>query len=201
MEQATEQDSPALRFLRGAMWRNFQARYREVNDLHKQMLRVSRAVDAMPAGAARDEALDHLYRGQSNDCYWHGLFGGMYIVHMRMATLAELIAAEDIALGDSAMAGVADFDLDGIDEVALGTTGQTVLVDLAEGARHRLVGPARVTRRPGLGHAPPARGLPRQAARGRSRRGASGAGNDAQPARAATGQGGRAGGAARLRRP
>ena len=42
-------------------------------------------------------ALDHLYQGQSNDCYWHGLFGGVYIVHMRLATLARLIAAEDLA--------------------------------------------------------------------------------------------------------
>ena len=32
-------------------------------------------------------AIDHLYRGQSNDCYWHGLFGGVYIAHMRAATL------------------------------------------------------------------------------------------------------------------
>ena len=61
------------------MWRNFQARYREINDLHKQMLRVSAAVDAMAAGALRDRARDHLYRAQSNDCYWHGLFGGIYI--------------------------------------------------------------------------------------------------------------------------
>ena len=82
----------------------------------------------------RERALDHLYRGQSNDCYWHGWFGGIYIVHMRLATLAELIAAEDLALGDAALTGVADYDLDGVDEVALGTPGQTVIVDVAEGA-------------------------------------------------------------------
>ena len=125
----------SLPFLRGALWRNFLARYREINDMHKQMLRASAVVDAMPAGAARDAALDHLYRGQSNDCYWHGLFGGIYIVHMRVATLAELIAAEDIALGaDGVASGLADYDLDGVDEVLLGTVGQTVLVDVAEGA-------------------------------------------------------------------
>jgi 4-alpha-glucanotransferase len=123
-----------MRFLRGGLWRNFQARYREINDMHKQMLRVSRAVAAMPAGPDRERALDHLYRGQSNDCYWHGLFGGIYIVHMRMATLAELIAAEDLALGSAALHGTADYDLDGVDEVLLGTAGQTVLVDVAEGA-------------------------------------------------------------------
>jgi alpha-amylase len=53
---------------------------------------------------------------------------------MRMATLAELIAAEDLAAGNAAVSGVADYDLDGIDEVLIGTAGQTVLVDTAEGA-------------------------------------------------------------------
>jgi alpha-amylase len=133
LHDAVEDGSPAARFLRGGMWRNFAARYREVNDLHKQMLRVSSAVDAMPDGASRDRALDHLYRGQSNDCYWHGLFGGIYLVHMRMATLAELIAAEDLVLGSGAAGGTADYDLDGRDEVLIGTVGQTVLIDPAEG--------------------------------------------------------------------
>ena len=36
-------------------------------------------------------------QGQSNDCYWHGLFGGIYISHMRLATYEHLIAAEDLA--------------------------------------------------------------------------------------------------------
>jgi 4-alpha-glucanotransferase len=134
LDEAVEHGSPAARFLRGGFWRNFQARYREVNSLEQQMLRVSSAVAGMPAGEPRERALDHLYRGQSNDCYWHGLFGGIYIVHMRMATLAELIAAEDVASGGRPLSGVADYDLDGVDEVMLGTRGQTVLVDVAEGA-------------------------------------------------------------------
>ena len=32
---------PEARWLRGAFWRNFQVKYREINDLHKQMLRTS----------------------------------------------------------------------------------------------------------------------------------------------------------------
>ena len=59
----TETGAPEMRWLRGAFWRNFQVKYREVNDLHKQMLRASHAVSAMPDGPARDVALDHLYRG------------------------------------------------------------------------------------------------------------------------------------------
>ena len=128
--------SPEARFLQGGTWRNFQARYREIGELHKQMLRVSRKVASMPEGPVRDRALRHLYRGQSNDCYWHGLFGGIYIVHLRLATLAELIAAEDLA--DAALPAAAsqlvDWDLDGLDEVLLTTPSQVVAVDLAEGA-------------------------------------------------------------------
>ena len=65
------------------LWRNFQVKYREVNDLHKQMLRRLGEGRGDAAGRVRDAALDHLYRGQSNDCYWHGLFGGIYLAHLR----------------------------------------------------------------------------------------------------------------------
>ena len=41
---------PEARWLRGAFWRNFQVKYREINDLHKQMLRTSEKVEAMPPG-------------------------------------------------------------------------------------------------------------------------------------------------------
>ena len=146
LETAREKGDPAARFLRGGFWRNYAARYREINDLHKQMLRASEKVAAMPPGASRDRALDHLYQGQSNDCYWHGLFGGVYIVHMRMATLGHLIAAEDLAdaaaasnagpgtAGGPLGARLADTDLDAIEEVLVTSPGQTVVIDPAEGA-------------------------------------------------------------------
>ena len=118
----------------------------------------------MPDGAAKARALDHLYRGQSNDCYWHGLFGGIYISHMRLATFEHLIAAEDLADSAAAARPVAtavDTDLDGIDEALLAGHGQTVVVDLAEGGaigswdiravRHALA--AVLRRRPEASHA------------------------------------------------
>jgi hypothetical protein len=163
LHDAVAGHEPQARWLRGGFWRNFQVRYREINDLHKQMLRASEKVEAMPAvagvgeaGAAdgprgKARATDHLYQGQSNDCYWHGLFGGIYIVHMRMATLSHLIAAEDLADAAAAAAraagGVgggagtspygarlADTDLDAIDEILVTSPGQTLVVDPAEGA-------------------------------------------------------------------
>jgi hypothetical protein len=137
VHRAQAERRPEARWLRGAFWRNFQVKYREINDLHKQMLRVSNAVDAMPAGAARDRALDHLYQGQSNDCYWHGLFGGIYISHMRLATSEHLIAAEDLAetaAGTLSAAEQLDLDMDGVDEIRLAAPGQVVTVDLDGGA-------------------------------------------------------------------
>ncbi|MCU0505296.1 MAG: DUF1926 domain-containing protein [Chloroflexi bacterium] len=140
LHRAQAERRPEARYLRGGFWRNFQVKYREINDLHKRMLGVSQKVEAMPAGAARDAALDHLMRGQSNDCYWHGLFGGIYISHMRLATHEHLILAEDIADRAARAAGervdgarVVDADMDGIDEVLLATPGQVVIVKPTEG--------------------------------------------------------------------
>ena len=137
LHDAIAEHKPDARWLRGGFWRNFQVKYREINDLHKQMLRTSGKVGAMPAGADRAAALDHLHRGQSNDCYWHGLFGGIYISHMRLATLEHLIAAEDAAdaaLGTLHEAKVADLDMDGRTEVYLAEPGQVVTLKPTEGA-------------------------------------------------------------------
>jgi alpha-amylase len=49
LHRARDERRPEARWLRGGFWRNFQVRYREINDLHKQMLRVSSKVAAMPA--------------------------------------------------------------------------------------------------------------------------------------------------------
>ncbi len=140
LHRAQSGGRPEARYLRGGFWRNFQVKYREINDLHKQMLRASVKVAAMPDGPAKVAALDHLLRGQSNDCYWHGLFGGIYISHMRLATHEHLILAEDIADRASRDAGaavdggvLADVDMDGIDEVLFTAPGQTVVVKPNEG--------------------------------------------------------------------
>ena len=137
LERDRAEGRPEPRWMRGASWRNFQVKYREVNDIHKRMLRVSAKVDGLPAGALRDRAHDHLLRGQSNDIYWHGLFGGIYLPDLRLATVGNLIEAEaiaDAAAGDFVHAVTADLDLDGRDEILLADAGQVVTVDLDEGA-------------------------------------------------------------------
>jgi hypothetical protein len=134
LRRARAEGRPEARWLRGAIWRNFQIRYREINDIHKQMLATSDLVDGLPPGPLRDTALDHLYAGQSNDCYWHGLFGGIYLPDLRVAALARLIAAEDLATGSVGPSAILrDVDLDGRDEIVLSNPGQFVTVKLEEG--------------------------------------------------------------------
>ncbi len=126
--------------MRGGFWRNFQVKYREINDLHKQMLRASAAVEALPEGPVRDRATDHLFQGQSNDCYWHGVFGGIYLSHMRLATFEHLIAAQDAAdragreqgLPVDGIAAI-DADLDGVPELVVTSPGQSLVIKPSEG--------------------------------------------------------------------
>jgi len=121
-----------LRFVKGGLWRAFLARYDESNQMHKKMLWVSRKVHAMPEGPEKDRALDHVWAAQCNCGYWHGLFGGIYLFHIRAANYAHLIAAEEGADRVGAPATWAriergDLDADGAEEVILNTDRQVLI--------------------------------------------------------------------------
>ncbi|MFQ5795635.1 MAG: alpha-amylase/4-alpha-glucanotransferase domain-containing protein [Candidatus Bipolaricaulia bacterium] len=85
-------------FLAGGFWRNFLAKYPESNHMHKRMLRTSRRLAELQVQgysvAELAEAHRALYRAQSNDPYWHGVFGGLYLSHLRDATYRHLIEAD-----------------------------------------------------------------------------------------------------------
>ena len=81
-------------FLRGGIWRNFMSRYTEANWMHKRMLGASRRLAELP-GKLRSPAMqEHLHRAQANDAYWHGLFGGLYLPHLRRAVWNNLLLLE-----------------------------------------------------------------------------------------------------------
>ena len=95
----------ARRFVRGGLFRDFCRKYSEANALHKRMIGVSRSV----AEAGGDDARRALYKGQGNDPYWHGVFGGLYLPHLREAAYASLLEAEALS---SAPLGWSEFDGD-----------------------------------------------------------------------------------------
>ncbi len=104
----------AGRLLRGGFFREFFLKYPESNHLHKRMLAVSRLVGR---GTEQDsEAIRELYRAQCNDAYWHGIFGGLYLPHLREAVFYHLLEAEKQA-GLSLGWERTDYDLDGREEL------------------------------------------------------------------------------------
>jgi alpha-amylase len=126
-------------FLRGGFWRNFLVKYPEANILHKKMLRVSEKVHALPRRSRRRAtALQALWQGQCNDAYWHGVFGGLYLPHLRHAVFHHLIRAERVA--ENSQAGdrtvrieTADWDADGSAEVRLSSGHLAAVADPARG--------------------------------------------------------------------
>lgn len=84
------------RFLKGGFWRNFFAKYPESNDLHKRALHLREKIgDERRRPIPKDEdPILYLHRAQCNDAYWHGVFGGLYLPHLRHALYENLIKAE-----------------------------------------------------------------------------------------------------------
>jgi len=131
-----------LRFVQGGTWRNFMAKYTEADWMHKRMLSVSRLVSAKAvAGGADEGMLDEarrgLYMAECNDAYWHGIFGGLYLPHLRTAVYENLIRAETL-LSDAPSSGeafveVSDMDADGFDEVSLRTAGLNLFIAPSRG--------------------------------------------------------------------
>jgi 4-alpha-glucanotransferase len=81
-------------FIRGGTWKNFFSRYPESNWMHKRMLRLSERLARLPADMATTRMRNLLYQAQANDAYWHGLFGGLYLPHLRRALYNAMIELE-----------------------------------------------------------------------------------------------------------
>lgn len=139
--QAIELLTPALGEgardrVRGGHWRNFTARYPEANRLHKRALRASHRLWEHPAEDDEGwrEARTRLWRAQCNCPYWHGVFGGLYLPHLRAALYRELIAVETRFAPPEPRVERADLDLDGVADALLETPRWAAWVS-ARGAR------------------------------------------------------------------
>ncbi|MCP4566321.1 MAG: DUF1926 domain-containing protein [FCB group bacterium] len=115
-------------FVRGGHWRGFLTKYPESNLMHKKMLAVSDLYDQVSKmtgidGRELKKAEHLLFAGQCNCPYWHGVFGGLYLPHLRWAIYRKLAEAEKILrrmAGRTIYAVIEDRDRDGFDDIALG---------------------------------------------------------------------------------
>jgi len=129
------------RLLRGGFFRNFLLKYPEIGDAYWKMLRLSRRVHEGLVARPRDPRLlaarERLWQGQANDAYWHGVFGGCYLPHLRRAVKSALIGGERSLEGAGKPIGIewtrADVDGDGHAEVTVRTRSLGVLMRPARG--------------------------------------------------------------------
>ncbi len=137
------------RYLKGGFWRNFFAKYSESNHLHKKLLWVSQKVEearlkiskkgSPKQKAILEQATRALYRGECNCPYWHGVFGGLYLNHLRFAMYRQFIEAEKLAdsLLPSASSGFmvtqTDFNKDGLEEIIVEAKGYHAIFAPAKG--------------------------------------------------------------------
>ena len=114
-------------FVRCGSWRNFLAKYPESNWMQKRVAQVSSKLAAAQAKSVAPDKLaqarDDLWRSQCNCAYWHGIFGGLYLPHLRHAVYEHLLKAETAIEDGTEAVRITrqDLDLDGVEEVELAT--------------------------------------------------------------------------------
>jgi len=146
LEKEFASRSDVLAFLRGGAWRGFFRKYPEANLLHKKMLRASAAVASIPGrrtsaeyAIQQQEARDRVLRGQGNDAYWHGVFGGIYAPHLRTEIWRNIVRAETLADqltpgGQLPRVELVDYDADGSSEVLFSAPEFQALLKPSDGA-------------------------------------------------------------------
>jgi len=101
--------------IRGAHWKNFLVKYPETNRMHKKAQALSTLCRARGNPAAPRRAIG---RAECNDAYWHGVFGGLYLPHLRAAIWRNLAAAErELRVGEALTVERLDSDGDGLEEL------------------------------------------------------------------------------------
>ena len=105
-----EKNQRTYQFLKGGFWRSFLTKYPESNNMHKKMLHIRGKLIQIEAYLVTlqnselistiklklNQAWDEIYKAQCNDCYWHGMFGGIYLQFLRFSVYTHLINAEKL---------------------------------------------------------------------------------------------------------
>ncbi len=105
-----EEKREIYQFLKGGFWRYFLVKYPESNNMHKKMIYIRKKLISTEEKLLKvkneqlvslilkkiNKAWDEIYKAQCNDCYWHGLFGGVYLQFLRFSVYTHLINTEKI---------------------------------------------------------------------------------------------------------
>lgn len=98
--------------VKGGIWKNFFIKYHESNYIHKRMIYSSKNQKELKKGA-----LEALYKLQTNDVFWHGVFGGLYLPNLRDNAYRYLLEIESSLARKKTALSFFDIDLDGYEEL------------------------------------------------------------------------------------
>ncbi|MCF7916849.1 MAG: DUF1926 domain-containing protein [Candidatus Omnitrophica bacterium] len=82
-------------FIKAETFNNFFIKYPRLNFMHKRMLKLSAKINSNLDQEKDKEAFINLWQAQANCTYWHGIFGGFYLPHLRKSCYHYLIKAEN----------------------------------------------------------------------------------------------------------
>ncbi len=127
-EEFSKGESPLIR---GSHWRNFLVKYSESNRMHKKTLALSTLCRQR---GEPPEARRALGAAQCNDVYWHGVFGGLYLRHLRDTVWNKISEAEGrLRAGETLTWERTDLDLDGHEELWIHSGEFSALVSPVRG--------------------------------------------------------------------
>ena len=115
-------------YIKGGFWRNFLTKYDESN----WMLKRANVVSANIPEDADHSARISSWKAQCNCAYWHGVFGGLYLPHLRHALYSNLISAEKTINYDAVQES--DIDNDGRDEIIMSSKSMRLFLTSKGGA-------------------------------------------------------------------
>lgn len=124
-------ENEGVKFLKGGIWKNFFVKYEESNRIHKRTLELSKvrkSVNKVQFNAA-------LYKAQTNDALWHGVFGGLYLPNLRDNAYRYIIEAENVRYGKKSVLVCDQNELDGYDKVKAVSSNHIFRFDAAHGGQ------------------------------------------------------------------
>jgi alpha-amylase len=122
-------DKPYLsKFVKGGSYRNFREKYNESYLMYIRMIELSNKVKTK-------EQKRYLHKAQCNCAYWHGVFGGIYLPHLRNAIYENIIKGENLLYPGIIRVGQSDIDKDGYPEYIFSSKNFKFIVDADKGGR------------------------------------------------------------------
>jgi hypothetical protein len=130
-ELGEERHKDVIKFLKGGIWKNFFIKYEESNRIHKRMLELSRAREDVKS----DMFDENLYKLQTNDPLWHGVFGGLYLPNLRDNAYSYLIACETLRYANEGLVITDETEMDGYAKIKVVTSGYIFRFDGKNGGQ------------------------------------------------------------------